>query len=703
MTGWVIHGSPHSIEGKAARSACYAQRFLWPIFPAGFALLVWLRFCLPLNAQPSDSRDNDRISVECQWTGGFWRDRLQSVVQGSIPSMTRIMQETESGQFLEHFRIASGKSPGRHRGPAWNDGDCYKWLEAVANIHAVQRNADLKAIMDDAIAEIAAAQRDDGYLHTPVQIRAKAGDSSAIPFADAQQFELYNLGHLMTAACAHHRATGEFSLIQVAIRAADFLVETFRGPNPPLHRSAICPSHYMGLIELGHVTGRQAYIDLAAFLIDQRDAVIDGTDDNQDRLPLREHREVVGHAVRANYLYAGVAQLLQHKPDVQMLATLERLWDDVNQRKIYITGGCGALFDGASPDGSSNQKQISRTHQAFGRPYQLPNSTAHNESCAAVGNLLWSERMLNLTGKSQYADALERSLYNAILASISLDGEKYFYTNTLRQLDTMPVNLRWSRQRERFIKCFCCPPNVVRTIARTADIAYRCQSDQIAVDLFGDNLLKIQYFNRHEQLVLRQTSDYPWSEIVEFTFEQAPSHEVELRLRIPGWVDDATISVNGIPLSQPTVAGTYQSIRRQWRSGDRVSMVLPMPIKLMAAHPLVEEARNQVAIQRGPIVYCLESTDLPEGRTVINTLALGFEDWRSVHRPNLLGGVTVIECKSMGYQPDATKQPSATSDRALYFEYKPAAIESISCQLIPYYAWANRGASEMTVWLPLLR
>lgn len=661
----------------------------------GCALGLAMIFTSALAQTPQTNPGSGSTFVECQWTGGFWGERLKICRAASIPSMARIMQGKDLSQFIENFRIASGKSIGKHRGPAWNDGDCYKWLEAVAHLYRAEPDPELASWMDQTIAEIAAAQRADGYLHTPVIIQANAGDPTAIPFADALQFELYNLGHLMTAACVHHRATGQDNLLKVAIKAADFLVSTFSSPAAPLKRSAICPSHYMGLIELSRLTGDASYRQLAKFLIERRDAVVDGTDDNQDRLPLNKQTEVVGHAVRANYLYAGVADLMLDEPDAAMMNVLEVLWRDVHERKIYITGACGALFDGASPDGSSNQKQISRTHQAYGRAFQLPNTTAHNESCASVGNMLWSARMAQLTGQAQYIDSLERSLYNAVLASISLDGTRYFYTNTLRQLDDFPVPLRWSRQREEFIKCFCCPPNVVRTIAGVSQWAYSYDGDRLWVHLYGDNRIAAPSPDGGV-FVATQQSRYPWHGNVRITIEKAPTTDFQIALRIPAWADSAALRINGQDQPQPTSMGSYHTVHRVWKVGDVIELELPMRVKLMTANSLVEEARNQVAVQRGPIVYCLESTDLPRGRRVLEAGISANSVFDLQHDDKQLAGATVLET-------ELTFDSSTAQSQALYRELVAGASETLKCRLIPYYAWGNRGPSEMSIWLPLVR
>ncbi len=504
-----------------------------------------------------------------RWTSGFWFERQRVVRDTAIPQMWKIMADDEHSQFLTNFLIAAGERDGRHRGPSWNDGDFYKWIEAASVSLSIEADSELSGQLDEAIAAIGRAQRSDGYIHTPIQIRSRQGDASAIPFSEPLQFELYNFGHLMTAGCVHHQATGKDSLLKIATKAADFLVRTFNGPDAPLGRSAICPSHYMGLLELGRLVNEPNYVELARMLIERRDQVIDGTDDNQDRIPFRKQSQAVGHAVRANYLYAGVADLVAVTGDDQLLDTLKTIWGDMTSSKMYVTGACGALFDGASPDGSAAQKSISRVHQAFGRAFQLPNSTAHNESCATIGNILWNWRMLQLTGESKYADVLETAFYNGLLATISLDGSSYFYTNTLRQLDHMPTDLRWSRQRKPFISCYCCPPNILRTIAQSHRYAYGKSADGVWVHLYGSGSLRTTLSGSVVELT--QETEYPSDGSIRIRVVESPAAKWKLHLRIPRWAEGCSIEINGIPEAAPIHAGSYLTLEREWKAVIRLS------------------------------------------------------------------------------------------------------------------------------------
>jgi DUF1680 family protein len=634
---------------------------------------------------------------DARWTGGLMGERFETCRKVMVPNLWHIMSGTEYSQFFENFRIAAGLSQGKHRGAPFNDGDFYKWLESAAATYAITHDQQLDRTMDDCIAVIAKAQRADGYIHTPVLLKKRGPDTHE--FVNPLDFEMYNMGHLMTAAVVHHRATGKTTLLDVAKKAADFLDKTFANPTPDLARFGVCPSHYMGLVDLYRETKEPRYLALSQRLIDMRSLVKDGTDDNQDRVPFRQQTQAIGHAVRANYLYAGAADVYAETGDESLMSPLRKIWDDLEAHKIYITGGCGALYDGASPDGSKDQKSITRVHQAYGRDYQLPNATAHNETCAAIGSLLWNWRMLQISGDAKFADEMERVLYNSVLTGVSLDGTKFFYTNTLRKLDPEPVNLRWSRVRQPFISTFCCPPNVVRTIAESANYAYGVSDGKVWVNLYGAGECNATLPNNDGTVKLTQDTSYPWTGKVKITVDpklEKPAGELSLMLRIPGWLSNfASFSVNGNPSAQPLARGRYFELRRTWASGDVVELDFPMPVRLMEANPYVEETRDQVAVMRGPLVYCLESNELPEGVRVLDVRVPREAKFTSRVDKDVAGGVVVVEGK-------ATAQPQGDWKGRLYREIQPGVgpqKRDVDLRLVPYYAWGNRGGAEMTVWM----
>ncbi len=628
-----------------------------------------------------------------QWTDGFWAERSEWCRRTVIPNMWGLFEDPNISRAYENFLVAAGRKEGRHRGPKWNDGDFLKWLEAVAFVYATTRDEELDRHMDDIIEVIGKAQREDGYFHTPMVIAQRQGLPGVDEFGDRLAFETYNMGHLMTCACVHYRATGKTSLLDIAKKATDFLYRTYKDSPDTLANNGICPSHYMGVVEMYRTTGDPRYLELARGLIDIRDRVQGGTDDNQDRIAFRRQTEAVGHAVRANYLYAGAADVYAETGDASLLGALEKIWQDVALRKLYVTGGTGALYNGASPDGSRAQSSITPVHQAYGRPYQLPNVTAHNESCATVGLILWNWRMLAITGQARFADQLELALYNGLLASISLDGKAFFYTNPLAKVNELPFDLRWSRQRERYISCFCCPPNVVRTIAETSAYAYSVSDEGVWVNLYGSNALDSRLPDG-APVKLRQQTDYPWEDTIRIIVEAMPSSVSSLFLRIPGWTKDARVTINDRPAGTNLQAGQYFEIRRLWSVGDRVELVLPMPVQLLEAHRLVEETRNQAAVRRGPIVYCLESVDLPHGTELADVTIPPDVRMETRYEASLLGGVTVLEAKAIARE-------GRDWDSALYQEIASGPAKTIDIRMIPYYAWGNRGDAEMSVWVPL--
>ena len=627
---------------------------------------------------------------DVHWTKGFWAQRFQVCRDSMIPHLWRIYHDKDLCHGFENFLIAAGIDTGVHEGPPFHDGDFYKLLEGVAAAYAITKDPHLDSTMDRAIAVIAACQRPDGYLSTPELIDERNHPGSETAFQDRLNFETYNMGHLMTAACVHYRATGKTTLLKVAIRAADYLAAFYRRSTPQLARNAICPSHYMGIVELYRTTHNPVYLQLAKNLIDIRGMADDGTDDNQDRLPFRSQTTAMGHAVRANYLYAGVADVVAETGDDSLWNCLKDIWTDITQRKMYITGGCGALYDGVSPDATSyNPARIQEVHQAYGRDYQLPNTTAHNETCANIGNMLFNWRMLLVSGDARYSDVLEQALYNSVLSGVSLDGDRYFYTNPLRISRDFPYDLRWSGGRQEYIRLSdCCPPNLARTIAEVADYAYCANERGLWVNLYGGNQLE----TRLPAGVLRldERTDYPWDGKVELTIRQAAPEAFSIFLRIPGWCDKASVTINGRPVAAPLHSGSYAEIHQVWKSGDVLTLTLSMKTELIRANPLVEETRGQVAVRRGPIVYCLESPDLPAGESIFD-VAL---PWSADLHPT---PVVIGKSRMMALEGKAWLLPGGNG--RLYQQVSPARPKEIAVRLIPYYAWANRGQSDMTVWI----
>jgi DUF1680 family protein len=682
-------------------SANYLMPKRGAIFPTSVSVLVALAFLCLLPWVRADKAITDTSSSpfaelhgvglnEVHWTQGFWADRFELCRTQMVPSMARLMEGTNYSQFYRNFEIAAGIKSGRSRGASFNDGDFYKFLEGASATLAVVPDAELERQLDEIIAVIAKAQRTNGYLDTWVQLHEKETNSIA-PFSDRNNFEVYNLGQLMTAASVHYRATGKTNFLAIACRAADCLCDAFKNPTPELAANSICPSHYMGIVELYRATGEPRYLALAKKFLAMRDLVKDGGSDNQDRIPFEKQDEAEGHAVRANYLYAGAADLFLETGDTNLWKPLVAIWTNVVTEKMYITGGCGALYDGAAPDGSKDQKNITRIHQAYGRNFQLPNITAHNETCANIGNALWNWRMFLATGDAKFMDVVELEFYNSVLSGVSLNGTNFFYTNPLRVTDPLPVALRWSRTRVPFVTSFCCPPNLVRTVAESADYAYAVGNDSVWVNLYGASQLDAKVPDGRLKLI--QETDYPWSGKIRLKILECGSKEFALKLRIPGWAAGASVTVNETGSNQPVEPESYFEIRRHWQPGDVVDLDLPMPVHLMEANPLVEDDLNQVAVQRGPVVYCLESPDLPPDTHLSDVLIPSDLQLSARYDQHLLDGVVVLE---------GNVQLRLVNDWSgkLYRPLKKETAKSIKVKFIPYSVWQNRGPSEMSVWLP---
>jgi DUF1680 family protein len=632
-----------------------------------------------------------------EWTDGFWAERYEVCKDSMVPGMWQKLSDADVSHSFRNFEIAAGKEKGIHKGPPFSDGDFYKWFESAASVYTVTKDQELDRLMDDIIKVIAQSQRSDGYIHTPVIIEQLNKTSGKKEFQERLDFETYNIGHLMTAACIHYRATGKTTLLDVAKKATDFLYDFYKRSSPELARSAICPSHYMGVVEMYRTTGDPKYLELAESLVNIRGLVKNGTDHNQDRIPFRQQSKAVGHAVRANYLYAGVADVYAETGDDSLMGALNLIWDDVAQKKLYVTGACGALYDGVSPDGTSyDPGEIRQVHQAYGRDYQLPNITAHNESCANIGNILWNWRMLLITGEARYADIMELVIYNSLLAGVSIDGKSYFYTNPLCVTDDLTYKLRWSKQREEYISyCNCCPPNTIRTIAQIHNYFYSMSDKGLYINLYGANILSTT-LKDGSKLKLEQVTGYPWDGNIKISFEQVSEKELSVFLRVPGWCDKAEIRINGIKSDLSPVPGEYNEIRRKWTAGDEVELIIPMTVKLIEAHPLVEETRNQVAVKRGPVVYCLESVDIPETKKIFDIVIPAKIDLK----PKML---KIKNSDILCLEGEALLTDNSGWEGLLYRELPENDPLPANIKLIPYYAWGNRGHSEMTVWLPLGR
>jgi DUF1680 family protein len=600
---------------------------------------------------------------EVQLTGGLLCERFQTNIAAGIPAGWRQLWESYT---IPNFYVVSGRRPGEVQGPRYIDSDGYKWLEGACWAYAHTQDETLKAWIDEFVDVIEAAQEEDGYVNTHFM-----GQRKSLRFTDLNHaHEIYCFGHLTQAAIAHHRVTGEDKLLNVARRFADLLYRLF-GPEG---RWGTCghPEAEMALVELYRETGERRYLELASRMIDARGRkppVLDGSIYLLDHAPFREQREAVGHAVRALYLYAGATDLYMETGEPALLETLHALWEDVFTRKAYVTGGLGARYEG----------------EAFGLAYELPNLRAYAETCAAIAGFMWNWRMLQVEAQARYADWMEIALYNGILSGVSLDGTRYFYMN--------PLESRGGYERSPWFGCACCPPNVHRTLASLPGYLYSLDEQTVYVHFYADSQLDTRLPNG-QPVQIRVQTDYPWSGDI---LLQPSAGSYALALRIPGWASDADVRVNGQHVEGEP--GSYALIQREWREGDTVQLSLPMPIELLRANPRIEEDRASGVLRRGPVVYCVEQIDLSDGSVMDVYLPQDTSNLRAEVVPSLLGGVVAIEGNALLDTVPRQSQPLYVPASS----YIPPRHREVRVRWIPYYAWANRGAGAMKVWLPLVR
>ena len=629
---------------------------------------------------------------DVRWTGGLYKERFDTCAQVTVSHLQHMFESPDISHVVENFRIAAGEAEGEFAGTVFGDGDFYKWMESATYTAVRTGDQALLNQLEDYIALFSRAQLPDGYLSTKQIIGERQGNGVSRQ-GDINDFEVYNMGHMFTSACLYYRLTGRDSFLNVAKKAANYLRDLYdTAARTGEVQTAVCPSHYMGLIEMYRTTGDAEYLRIARLAIQLRDSVKNGMDDNQDSIPLKQHRKIIGHAVRANYLYAGVTDLYMEEGDPDYRTVLDAVWNHLVTQKMYITGGCGALYNGASPYGYFFKHQL--VHQAYGYEYQLPNVTAYNETCASLGGVFWAWRMFLMNPSAQYMDMLERMMLNVNLAGISLDGRRFFYENMLRRAKELPYELIWGQERSEYILSYCCPPNLARTIAQTAEYAYAVNEDGLWTGLYGDNEASFTLKNG-AAFTLRQQTDYPFDGRITFTVSVSNGKPFALRLRIPAWAEQAVLHCpdRTIALSAAD-AGSYYTVDVARPEGFTMTLDLHMIPRVTVGHGLIEEDRNQAAIEVGPLVYCVESpdTDAPSLEDLLLPLNPAFTvtDGEVAGRP-----MKVLETTML-------RQVTAEADREkLYRTLQAPALERVQVRLIPYYAWDNRGRGEMLIWLPL--
>lgn len=637
------------------------------------------------------------------WTKGFWADAFQACASDTVPHLQSMFEAKDISHVVENFRICAGETEGSFDGTNFGDGDFYKWMESAMYSAAKNGNQELLDQLDGYIDLIGRAQLKDGYISTK-QILGERQNNGIARLGDINDFEVYNFGHLFTAACLYKRITGKENFLDIAKKAVVYLDQMYQenARNGEV-QTAVCPSHYMGLIEMYRTTGDQKYLELAKLAITLRDSVKDGTDDNQDRIPLKQHDKILGHAVRSNYLYAGVADLYAETGEAEYKDMLDKVWRNLIDKKLYITGGCGALYNGTSPYGNFFIDQ--KIHQAYGYEYQLPNVTAYNETCASIGSVFWAYRMFQADPKAEYFDIIERTMLNVNLAAVSMDGKKYFYENMLRRAKKLDYELIWPLERSEYILSYCCPPNLARTIAQSSEYAYTVSHDTLWMGMYGASRSEIE-LPCGASFTLIQDTSYPYDGKITLRIEDlkyaSPDKKtpIYLNIRIPGWVEKGTIGIGGettICLTQ-TDSQSYQKICiNPDNVSDKVSeitVLFDMPARLTTAHALVEETNNQAALERGPLVYCLESPDA-DVETLDDLLwKLDAEFKPAAYN---IGGRDLTALEGEVYRINREEY----NRDSLYQTLRYHGMSETRIRLIPYFAWDNRGFGEMKIWMPV--
>ncbi|WP_369752722.1 glycoside hydrolase family 127 protein [Flavobacterium sp. WC2409] len=603
-------------------------------------------------------------------TDNFWLPIIKKVQEKTIEYA---IQKCEEEGRMDNFLIAGGIMKGEVKGQMpFDDTDVYKIIEGASNTLISEPNPKLSKLLDSLIGIIKVGQEKDGYLTTWRTINPAKPPATWVPVIEGKRWEslqisheLYNSGHMFEAAVVHYEATGKRNFLDIAIKNADLLVKTFGDNTNQVHG---VPGHQIvetGLVKLYQITKNKAYFNLAKYFLDNR-----GNPKNhalygaysQDDIPVIQQKEAVGHAVRAVYMYAGMTDIAAIENDKEYLNAVNALWTNMVNKKMYITGGIGAIHDG----------------EAFGANYELPNLTAYNETCAAIGDVYWNHRLHNLTGSSDYYNVIERTLYNGLISGISLDGKQFFYPNALES-DGVYKNNRGSCTRQSWFDCSCCPTNLIRFIPSIPGLIYSSSKEVLYVNLYASNNAKITLDKT--ELEIAQQTNYPWDGKVAVTVSPKKESEFTIKLRIPGWATNqvlpgdlysyknvssakTTVSINGKPINYQVDKG-YITITRKWKKGEKITLNFPMEVKEVVTNSKVESNIGKVALEYGPIVYAIEEID---NATAFDKITVDANDSFKVQKENnLLDGVNTIQNKKL--------------------------------KAIPYYSWSNRGVGKMKVWI----
>lgn len=623
-------------------------------------------------------------------TDNFWLPRIKTNHTVTIPAS---FERCENTGRVKNFEMAAAKEGRFCTKFPFDDTDIYKTIEGASFSLSFFPDKKRELYIDSLITKISKAQEPDGYLYTARTIDPAAPHS----WAGLQRWEkerelsheLYNAGHLYEAAAAHYYATGKKTLLNIALKNADLICSVF-GPD----KKHVAPGHQvieMGLVKLYRITGKKEYLETATYFIEER-GHYSGYDAKskdpwksgsywQDHKPVAEQDEVIGHAVRAGYLYTAMADVAALTGDKKLLTAIDKLWENMVQKKMYVQGGIGAVPGG----------------ERFGENYELPNATAYNETCAAIAAVYWNHRMFLLHGNAKYIDVLEKSLYNGLLSGVGMDGKSFFYTNAMQVKANFTHN-SLEKTRAGWFECSCCPTNITRLIPSIPGYAYAQKESDIYVNLFFNNTTTLTVHNKPIQIT--QQNNYPWSGDLKFTVSPAASHNFNLLIRIPGWArheampsglytftntstKKAAIKVNGHSIDYKLDKG-YAVISRSWKKGDVVELSLPMDVNQIGAYEKVKDDKGKVALQRGPLIYCAEWAD--NGGKVSNIILPSGAAFTTEFRSGLLNGITVLK---------STLPVVLISDSGSNISTNSKIVTAI-----PYYAWAHRGEGEMIVWFP---
>lgn len=647
-------------------------------------LIVWIPACQK-QAQP-DYPVRPLPFTQVHVTDDFWMPRMEI---NRIVTIPFAMQQNEETGRVDNFRIAGALKQGKYKGERYNDTDVYKVMEGAAYTLSLHPDPDLEKQLDDLITIIVAAQEEDGYLFTP---RTASPGEPVMGIGEerwinlAVSHELYNVGHMYEAAVAHFQATGKRNFLDIAVKNAGLLVRTF-GPdkirNTPGHQEI-----EIGLVKLYRVTGDKKYLKLAQYFLDQRGkdlelkiypphhrfSIYNEPTQIQAHQPVLEQSEAVGHAVRATYMFSAMADVAALTGSGEYIQAINRLWENVVSKKMALTGGLGAHHD----------------RERFGVNYELPNLTAYNETCAAIGSVFWNHRLFLLHGNAKYIDVLERTLYNGVIVGVSLEGDTFFYPNPLESDGEFLFN-KGAACRQPWFGTACCPGNIARFLPSIPGYIYARGPDGPYINLFVNSWAELEIGER--KLSLRQTTAYPWKGEIRIEVEPESPAEFTVYVRIPGWArnqpvpsdlytylgninENPRLTVNGEPFIFALEKG-YAPIRRAWQQGDKIVLTLPMPVRHVVSHAAVKDNIHKVALERGPIVYCAEWAD--NGGEARSLAIRQSEAFSAEFHSDFLKGLVVL--KTRGYARLGTT------------------IRERKITLIPYFAWAHRGVGEMAVWL----